>query len=306
METAWGDLTVCDAHVHFFSHNFFKMLGAQRGGVSAAEVAGIAGWEAPPERPEDLADRWVQELDHHQVSRCVLIASLPGDDDSVAAAVHHRPDRFHGFFFVNPMLPDAATRVDRAFSAGLRGVCFMPAMHRYSMHDAVVDPILAQASAMPGAVVFVHCGVLSVGIRKKLELPSPFDLRFSNPIDLHALALRYPRLPFIIPHFGAGYFREALMVADLCSNVYLDTSSSNKWVRYQPEHLRLRQVFERALEVLGPGRLLFGTDSSNFPRGWNASVFYEQIDTLHGIGVAPEEAAMIFGGNLERLLARGR
>ena len=81
--------------------------------------------------------------------------------------------------------------------------------------------------------MFVHCGVLTVGIRRKLGLPSPFDMRFSNPLDLHAIALRYPRMPFMVPHFGAGYLREALMLADLCPNVYLDTSSSNSWMRYE-------------------------------------------------------------------------
>ena len=47
--------------------------------------------------------------------------------------------------------------------------------------------------------VFVHCGVLSVGVRKKLGLPSPFDMRFGNPLDLHALALKYPTVPIIDP-----------------------------------------------------------------------------------------------------------
>src|SRR5262245_7810115 len=41
----------------------------------------------------------------------------------------------------------------------------------------------------------------------------------SATLDLHAVALGYPAVPIVIPHFGAGLFREALMVADLCSNV---------------------------------------------------------------------------------------
>ena len=52
-----------------------------------------------------------------------------------------------------------------------------------------------------------------------------------------------------MPHFGAGFFREALMLADLCPNVYLDTSSSNSWMRY--EGLDLKTVFRRALDVAG-------------------------------------------------------
>ena len=168
----------------------------------------------------------------------------------------------------NPLEPDApVARPSRIRIRRVRAFCLFPAMHRFSMHDERVAPVLEIAASEPHRAVFVHCGVLTVGVRKKLGLASPFDMRYSNPLDLHAIALRYPKLPFIVPHFGAGYFREALMLADLCPNVYLDTSSSNSWMRY--EELDLPTVFRRALAVAGPQRLLFGTDSSFFPRGWN-------------------------------------
>jgi predicted TIM-barrel fold metal-dependent hydrolase len=178
-------------------------------------------------------------------------------------------------------------------------------MHRYSIHDERVRPVFEVAASHPGTLVFVHCGVLSVGVRKKLGLVSHYDLRFSNPVDLHAIALDFPQVPFVIPHFGAGYFREALMVCDLCPNVHLDTSSSNSWTRYQPEALTLNQVFRRALDVVGARRLLFGTDSSFFPRGWNAAVYEAQSKALYELGLKDDEAALIFGANLDRLLDRG-
>jgi predicted TIM-barrel fold metal-dependent hydrolase len=142
--------------------------------------------------------------------------------------------------------------------------------------------------------------LLTVGVRKKLGLPSRFDMRFSNPIDLHAVALRHPELNFVVPHFGAGYFREALMLADLCPNVYLDTSSSNSWMRY--ENLDLSNVFRRALDIIGPSRLLFGTDSSFFPRGWNYVIFEQQTRALKELGVSTADARLILGENLQRLV----
>jgi predicted TIM-barrel fold metal-dependent hydrolase len=105
---------------------------------------------------------------------------------------------------------------------------------------------------------------------------------------------------FIVPHFGAGYFREALMLADLCPNVYLDTSSSNCWMRY--EGLDLPTVFRRALDVVGPRRLLFGSDSSFFPRGWNYEIFEAQTRALLTVGIGAADARMILGGNLQRIL----
>ena len=150
--------------------------------------------------------------------------------------------------------------------------------------------------------MFVHCGVLSVGVRKKLGLPSPFDIRFGNPLDLHGVALKFPAVPIVIPHFGAGMLREALMVASLCPNVMLDTSSSNSWIKQTPG-LTLEQVFRTALDVVGPERLMFGTDSSFFPRGWNQAVYAQQKSALDDLGIAAAEQDKIFAGNFRRLFS---
>lgn len=302
--TPWGDLRVADAHVHFFSHRFFSMLASQAG-RTFEEVAASLGWQMPPESAAEFAQVWVGELDRHGVSRAAIIASLPGDEASVTEAVAAFPDRLIGYFFVNPLAPNAVATVERAITTGgLQGACFFPAMHGYSMHDERVTAALDVLAAHPGCVAFVHCGVLSVGVRKKLGLRSLFDMRYSNPIDLHAIALRYPNLPFVVPHFGAGYFREALMLADMCPNVYLDTSSTNSWMKYQAEGLTLEKVFERALAVVGPNRLLFGTDSSFFPRGWHSQVFAQQAAALAAAGAGAADASAVLAGNLERLLER--
>ena len=302
MQTPWGDFSVLDAHVHFFSRRFFEALGAQAG-RTAAQVATAAGWDLPPEDPAALAQAWAAAMDTYGVERAALISSVPGDEASVAAAVAARPDRFFGFFMLNPLDDGALDSVQVAFRCGLHAVCLFPAMHRYSVHDAKVLAVLDEAARAPGRVVFVHCGVLTVGVRKKLALPSPFDMRYSNPIDLHAVALRYAGLKFVIPHFGAGYLREALMLADLCPNVYLDTSSSNSWMRY--EGLELKTVFRRAIDVAGARRLLFGTDSSFFPRGWNNEVFEAQTRALLDMGISGADARLILGENLQRLFEGG-
>ena len=126
-------------------------------------------------------------------------------------------------------------------------------------------------------------------------------MRYSNPIDLHPVALAYPTVNFIVPHFGAGYFREALMLASLCPNVFLDTSSTNSWMRYQAAELDLAAVFRKALDVAGPRRLLFGTDSSFFPRGWNSAIFDVQCAALRQIGVNAADAQRVFHDNLIEL-----
>jgi predicted TIM-barrel fold metal-dependent hydrolase len=268
------------------------------------ELAGVLGWRIP-ESSADLAEAWVAQLDAAGVARAALIASVPGDEESVAAAVSLYPNRFHAYFMANPVAADGVERARNALRGGrFEGVCLFPAMHRYSIQDPRIRPVFEAAAARPaGAIVFVHCGVLTVGVRKKLGLPSRFDMRQSNPIDLHAIALEFPTTNFVIPHFGAGYFREALMLCDLCPNVYLDTSSSNSWMRYQPEALDLTMVFRKSLDVVGPRRLLFGSDSSFFPRGWHARILEDQMAALRELRIGADQASLILGANLERLLA---
>ncbi|MFN7992597.1 MAG: amidohydrolase family protein [Bryobacteraceae bacterium] len=303
MLTPWGEFPISDAHVHLFSPAFFSTLASQSG-HPVSDLERLLDWRIPATNPEAAAE-WIAELDSRVIHRAALIASVPGDEGSVAEAVSLYPGRFHGYFMVNPLAPDGVERgVNGISSAKLHGVCLFPAMHRYSIQDPRLRPILEAAGARPGTIVFVHCGVLTVGVRRKLGLPCLFDMSYSNPIDLHAVAMMFPRVNFVIPHFGAGYFREALMLCDLCPNIFLDTSSSNSWTKYQPETLSLQTVFAKALNIAGPRRLLFGTDSSFFPRGWNAPVFESQVSILRDLGVGADDAQAILGGNLERLLAR--
>jgi predicted TIM-barrel fold metal-dependent hydrolase len=296
---------IADAHCHFFSSGFFAALGREAGVASgaAATLAERLGWETPGE-DRQLAARWIAELDRHGVSRAMLIASVPGDEESVAHARGAYPDRIAGAFMVNPAAPDAAARVDRAFGElGLRTACLFPAMHLVAIDDERTAAIFA-AAARHRRAVFVHCGVLSVGVRKKLDLPSRFDLRLGDPLAVAAVAARYPEVPVIIPHFGAGFFRQALIAASAAPNIHLDTSSSNSWIRFEPG-MTLRDVFRRALDVAGASRLLFGTDSSFFPRGWQRGIYEEQRAVLTDLDVSTSEQELIFSGNFERVLGPG-
>jgi predicted TIM-barrel fold metal-dependent hydrolase len=307
MPTPWGDLRVIDAHTHFFSHRFFQTFArlAQHNLSAEAPLAAAAqrlGVEIPPEDPAILAQRWVHEMDKYGLERLVMFTSVPGDHPSVAAAVQAFPDRIVGYTMLDPTQPHAVDLLRQsAHSHGLKGVTLFPAMHHFYVHDERLYP-LYRAAAELKLPVFVHFGVLKVSIRDKLGLPNTFDLRYSNPIDLHKVAIDFPAVNFIIPHFGCGYFRETLMLAAQAPNVYVDTSSSNAWMTYMPGPLDLKTVFAKTLQVMGPQRILFGTDSNVFPRGWRHDIFRQQVDILQELNVGPEAAALVLGGNIARLL----
>jgi len=83
--------------------------------------------------------------------------------------------------------------------------------------------------------------------------------------------------------------------------VYIDTSSSNSWIKLFPG-LTLESVFERALDIFGPDRVIFGTDSSSFPRGWREDNYKRQKQALEKIGAPKSDQEKIFGGNIAKLL----
>ena len=290
-----------DSHCHFFSSQFFSTLSRQRGrGETAEQLCRELQWDDPG-TPDALAGRWIKEMDAQNVGRVALIASVPGDEASVGTAVARHPDRFVGFFMLDPSADDAVDRTSNAIETmGLQVMCLFPAMNHVPLHDSRVQQVVEVAAARAGTAVFVHCGVLSVGVRRKLGLPSRFDLRLGDPLGVARLAMAYPNLPFIVPHFGAGLFREALMAADTAPNVYLDTSSSNSWIKYTPG-LTLDAVFKTAVSVVGPRRLLFGTDSSFFPRGWQRGVYEAQKAALGTVGLSAADEALILTGNFDRL-----
>jgi len=302
MQTPWGEFAVGDAHVHFFSRRFYAAIGSQCG-KTAEQVVAATGWDLPPEDPAELARAWARELDDHGLARAALIASVPGDEASVDAALAACPGRFYGYFMVNPMEEGAVQRVQIALRCGLHAMCLFPSMHRYSIQDPKVEAVIQAIAENRGRAVFVHCGALTVGIRKKLGLNWAFDLQYANPIAVQGVALRHPNVKFVVPHFGAGFLREALMLADTCPNVLLDTSSSNSWMRY--EGLELKTVLRRTLDVAGPQRLLFGTDSSFFPRGWNYEVYEAQTRAMLDLGISSGDARAILEENLQRLFEPG-
>jgi len=286
-----------DAHCHFFSSRFLELLAPDAGGAEA--LAARLEWD-PPGTATDLGDRWAVELDRHEVSRAALIASIPGDAVSVAEAVAHHPHRFVGFFMHNPAAASADAALERALKElHMRGVCLFPAMHGYRLDDEAVERVF-KAAATHGAAVFVHCGVLTVGVRQKLGLPSRFDLRLGDPLALARMAVGFPQVPVIVPHFGAGFFRESLIAADQCPTIHFDTSSSNSWIRFH-SGLTLESVFGSTIAVVGRSRLLFGTDSSFFPRGWQKGIYEQQIRAMTTAGISVDDRQQILAANFDRL-----
>ncbi len=307
MRTPWGELTVRDAHAHLFTRRFFETMAglAPPGRLAGPDLVSSLARETSleiPEKRDAAAKQWGREIVKRGIASTVLMGSIPGESDEVADAVKFLGGSGIGYAMVDPTKPNCSAIITQMRDKGLRGAAFFPAMHGYRISDEVIRPAL-ESVRDSGLLAFVHFGLLRLGLRDRLGVGNPFDLRFANPIDLHGVALRYPEITFQIPHFGCGFFREVLLLGAQVSNVVLDTSSSNSWIKTQALRITLRDVFARALDIYGSKRVLFGTDSSVFPRGWRSDVFEEQIMAMQKLGLSAGEAADVLGENLARLIS---
>jgi hypothetical protein len=106
-------------------------------------------------------------------------------------------------------------------------------------------------------------------------------------------------VPFIIPHFRRRDVSRGADGADACRNIHLDTSSSNGWTKYTPG-LTLDAVFKAALPSAGVAAAV-RTDSSFFPRGWQQGFTTRSRRIVERLAISAADAALIFGGNFERL-----
>lgn len=239
---------------------------------------------------QKMIELWTQEFEKYSIDKGVFLTYEPHNEDLITFV--KSSNQFIGFTSMDPREEEASHWLEEDIKSGLKGLKLYPVNRGFSVSDEKCYPVYEMAENL-GIPITIHFGV-SIGYFS--------DLRFGNPIDLHPVARDFPDLTFILAHFGCGFLREALFLSYQCQNICLDTSSSNRWMDYLPYKIDLREVFEKCLKVLGAERLLFGTDSNFFPRGYRYNILEEQMKVLNSLEVKEEDQARIFGGNMARLL----
>ncbi len=155
------------------------------------------------------------------------------DNHAVDTLVGHDP-RFRRLVWVKPHFihPD---EVAARLSGGYVGLKLHPSVDDYPADDPALD-VYMQAAADAGATVAVHSG------------PG-----LADPARITRLASRFPTVPVVLYHTFLGLpwgRRRAIHHAHDQPNLILETS----WCRS-------REV-ERMIHVLGPDRVMFGSDAT--------------------------------------------
>jgi uncharacterized protein len=309
------DLHVIDFHAHFpirgdVTEGGHRTREPAPGAVSAERDAARRAqlqryqeqwrlaWDFPePEREpystEEQAARWAAEVERHGLDRVVFVTGRDNDELSRAVALH--PDKFIGLAHHEITRPDAAQELERAATQlGLRGYKLLAPTVGVLLNDRALYPVWEVCERL-GLPVLIHFGMLggAGGVSYHPNI---------TPAVLEPVARDFPTVDFVVPHFGIQYVTDLLFLCWSCPNVHVDTSGSNQWVRWMPYKLTLDDLFQRFIETIGPERILFGTDSSWFPRGFALRYLQDQLRICRFMGLSHDQLQAIFGGNARRLL----
>lgn len=249
--------------------------------------------EQEPRSTEEQADRWAAELDRHGIDRIVFVTGR--DNDELARAVSRHPDKFFGMAHHDITRPDAAQELERAVTQlGLRAYKLMAPRIPVLINDRSLYPVWETCERL-GIPVLIHFGMLGAagGVSYHPNI---------SPAVLEPVARDFPTVDFVIPHFGIQHVTDLLFLCWSCPNVSVDTSGSNQWVRWMPYKLTLEDLFQRFFETVGPERIVFGSDSSWFPRGFALRYLQDQVRICRFMNMTDEQLGMVFGGNAARLL----
>lgn len=153
--------------------------------------------------------------------------------------MRRHPGFVTGFCHLNPTLGERAVReeTDRCVALGFRGLKLEIANNA---RDACMDPLMDGAHRH-GLIVLQHAWSMTKIRQRSFH---------TDPEDVATLARRWPGVRIIMAHLTGCGVRGVLSVRD-CPNVVVDTSGA------APE----AGIVEFAVEQLGAGRVLYGSDA---------------------------------------------
>jgi predicted TIM-barrel fold metal-dependent hydrolase len=161
-------------------------------------------------------------------------------NDAMLALCEREPARVRMMVTVNPNYTRHA--LDEITRCAARGAIGVKLLASRRAHDPLLDPVCEQAASL-GLPVLHH-----IWQHRTREWPSQ---EISDGADLARLALRHPRVAFILAHIGGGgdYAHTFQAVRDV-PNILPDLSGSGVD----------RGMLDDAIVALGAQRLLWGTD----------------------------------------------
>lgn len=250
----------------------------------------------------------LDSLDEARIDVAVLLApfltdpyrmsdrqSLREGNRHLSQLVDGHTDRLVGFAVVNPLHPEAADDLEEAVArGGIRGLKLVPT--GWYPYDDCAHRVYARANAL-GLPILFHSGIFIDGRSG----------RFCRPTFYEAVR-EHPGLRVTLAHLGWPWCDEAnaVGVIDLINGVPPDDSQFRFDVSFGPPPVYRREVLRKALDVLGPGLIQFGSDRFFPCSGEHIRVLVDEVlRLLDELDVGPDDRRRIMGGTAAAWLGIG-
>jgi uncharacterized protein len=277
---------IIDFHVHLMP----KKVREDRTPFCERDPAFSSLYSSPKARivsEEDI----IAYLDTSGIDKAVVFG-FPWEDhdwvvrnnDDIWAFCQRFPDRIIPFAVLSTTGGDRAHKeTERALKAGFAGIGELAMYHGgWGLADfEALSPSLELAESA-GVPVVIHVNE-PVGHHYPGKIPVDFR-------GLVRIIKANPEVTFILAHFGGGIFVYGLMpeISRIFARTYVDTAAS--------PFLYDAKVFEIACRIMGPEKVLFGSDYPLLP----LSRYLKQLDTA---GINGSLRDSILGGNALKVLA---
>lgn len=193
-------------------------------------------------------------------------------NNEVLEVVAAWPDRAFGWVYLSPAhLETSLAELERCVAKGPMVAIKLWVAQNVDTPEA--DAIITRATELK-APVFQHTWRKITG-----NLPGE-----SNAVDLARVAKRHPEATIICGHTG-GDWEQGIRAIRPCKNVYSDLAGGDPTSGFT----------EMAVRELGADRVIYGSDIPG-------RSFGSQLAKVHGARVGEAEKALIFSGNLKRIL----
>ncbi len=218
-------------------------------------------------------ERYLRRASLAGIRRTVLFSTFHADyrvaNREVGRIVASQPGRFFGFAFVHADRDRG--RIGGMIREAVEELRFVGIkVHR---HDARISREICE-------------------VARDYRLPVLYDLMGEVSVA-GPLATEYPDVDFIFPHlgsFGDDWRAQTALIDSLSRfpNIYTDSSGVRRF-----------DLLERAVRCAGAGKILFGSDGP-----WLHPSL--ELAKIHLLAITAADRDMICGGNLVRLLSKGR
>ena len=277
---------IIDCHTHIFP----PALREGRENVSERERGFLSIYQSPKAKMVGV-EELIAAMDESEVERSVIcgfpwkepdLCSL--HNDYLLESVSRYPQRLIAFIGLPMDHPDeAALELERGLKNGTCGVGEIGYYDREMTSEdiAMMAPVLTR----------LERGGLPLLLHTNENIGHPYPGKGRTPLErFYELILNHPHLKVVLGHWGGGLVFYELMpeVARVMTNVFYDTAAS--------PYLYSKRIYAIAREIVGPEKILFGTD---FPLISAQRYLLE----LKESGLGGEDQQKILGGNLSKLLA---